>query len=259
MNSAVQDLSPGQSAATPAGMDYVRQLARYRSGVWRDRILHDVVLADALRRSDRPTILDIGCGRGLDGDVPLQQSIADKAGTFIGVEPDRDVPIGSWFDVVHRSLLEDAPIPPGTVDVAYAVMVLEHLETPAAFFDTVHRILAPGGVFWGMTVDSRHRFCKVSTSLDRLGLKERYLGWLLGARGEERYENYPVFYRCNEPAAIEPYVQSFRSAGCWNLSRVGQCDGYVPRLLRPVAAAVDRFDIARGRPGTLLMTRLEKA
>lgn len=244
---------------TPAErLDYAAQLARYRSGVWRDRILHDAVIADARKRSDRPTILDIGCGRGLDGDVPLQQSIAAAAGTFIGVEPDRTVAIGSWFDVVHRSPLEDAPIPAGTVDVAYAVMVLEHLEDPAPFLGAVSRILAPGGVFWGMTVDSRHRFCKVSASLDRFGMKDHYLTWLLGVRGEERYENYPVHYRCNEPAAIEPHIKSFRSAEFWNLSRIGQCDGYVPRPFRSIAALLDRLDMARGLPGTLLMIRLEK-
>lgn len=249
---------PSMPAPPAESLDYARQLARYRGGVWRDRILHDVVVADALHRSDRPTILDIGCGRGLDGDVPLQRSIADTAGTFIGVEPDREVAIGSWFDVVHRSRLEDAPIPAGTVDVAYAVMVLEHLQDPEPFFGAVNRVLAPGGVFWGMTVDSRHRFCKVSASMDRLGVKDRYLSWLLGARGEERYENYPVFYRCNEPATIEPHIRSFRSAEFWNLSRIGQCDGYVPRPLRTLATMLDRFDIARGRPGTLLMMRLEK-
>jgi len=37
------------------------------------------------------------------------------------------------------------PLPDGSVDLAYSVEVLEHLEDQFAFFREVHRVLAPGG------------------------------------------------------------------------------------------------------------------
>ena len=49
---------------------------KFRQGVWRDRILHDLILEDARERGEGLTFLDIGCGRGFDGDMALQQSLA---------------------------------------------------------------------------------------------------------------------------------------------------------------------------------------
>jgi 2-polyprenyl-3-methyl-5-hydroxy-6-metoxy-1,4-benzoquinol methylase len=137
-------------------------IARYRAGEWRDRIFHDMVMADARRQGPNPTILDIGCGEGLDGDIPLQRSLAAIAGRFIGIEPDPAVSLGDHFTESHCCLLENSPLETGSVDVAYTVMVLEHLPHPQAFWDKLHQVLGDGGVFWGMTVDARHLFCQLS-------------------------------------------------------------------------------------------------
>src|SRR5437879_2102048 len=82
-------------------------LQRYRAGEWRDRIFHDMILAEARRLGPRPTVLDIGCGDGFDGDVPLQRSIARASGRFIGIEPDPTVSLGDYFTEAHRCLFED--------------------------------------------------------------------------------------------------------------------------------------------------------
>src|SRR5262245_46372604 len=110
---------------------------RYRSGECRDRIMHDMILEDARRMRPPLTLLDIGCGKGFDGDVPLQHSLAAAAGRYIGIEPDTNVAPADCFTEVHRCFLEDAPIAPGSVDVAFAIMVLEHLEAPQRFWDKV--------------------------------------------------------------------------------------------------------------------------
>ena len=153
---------------------------RYRAGEWRDRIFRDIILADARRQRSKPTILDIGCGDGFDGSVPLQRSIAEAAGCYIGIEPDPEILLGDYFTETHRCLFEQAPLAAGSVDVAYAVMVLEHLPHPQAFWDKLHEVLSDGGVFWGLTVDARHRFAWLSLWSGRLKLKDRYLDLILG-------------------------------------------------------------------------------
>jgi SAM-dependent methyltransferase len=218
-----------------------------------------MILTDVRRFGPRPTILDIGCGGGLDGSLPLQQSLAEAAGRFIGIEPDPDVCLGDHFTESHRCLLEGCPLEPGSVDVAYAVMVLEHLPHPQAFWDKLHEVLADGGVFWGMTVDARHLFCRLSLWAGRLQIKELYLKRVLGETPEEgRYRNYRTYYRCNTPRQISRLALGFRCLECVNFSRVGQWGAYLPRPLRPISDWIDRRAIRKGRPGSLLIIRAEK-
>lgn len=238
---------------TDAWTPYVE---RYRGGEWRDRIFRDLVLADAAKWGDRPTIVDIGCGRGIDGSVPLQESVAAAAGRFLGVEPDRDIPLGGHFTETYRCSFEDAPLPPASVQLAYSVMVLEHLPDPGAFWAKLREVLVEGGVFWGLTVDARHPFCKASLWAERLKIKGLYLRLLGGRRGEDRYENYPVFYRANTPDAIRLQARDFSAIDTINFSREGQWSPYFPGPFRPLVDRLDRRAVARGRPGTLLAVRV---
>lgn len=174
------------------------------------------------------------------------------AGRFVGVEPDTSVAPGAYFGAVHACALEDAPIEPNSVDVAYAIMVLEHLADPRPFWDKVWRALRPGGVFWGLTVDRRPWFCNFSLWFERLGIKDIYLNFLLGRRGTARYENYPVYYRSNAPDDVERFTRRFVRRDDVNFSRVGQCNDDFPRPLRPVASAWDSSALRPDRPGCLL-------
>lgn len=229
-----------------------------QEGVWRDRIFHDLILDDARRLGRRPTILDIGCGRGLDGDLPLQRSIAAAADRFIGVEPDPAIKLGEFFTESHCCLFEDAPLAPGSIDIAYAVMVMEHIPDPERFWAKLREVLADGGVFWGMTVDGRHPFCRSSNLLERLRLKDLYLNLLFGKRGTERYENYPTFYRTNTPEAVARDARAFHDVQSLSLSRPGLWSSTYPRPLRPFIDALDRRRIRHDRPGILLLVRAVK-
>ena len=71
-------------------------------------------------------------------------------------------------------------------------MVLEHLADPRTFFEKVHTVLRPQGVFWGFTVDARHPFVTASVVSEKLHVKDLYLNIMFGKRGEGRYENYGV-------------------------------------------------------------------
>jgi SAM-dependent methyltransferase len=234
-------------------------ITRYRSGEWRDRIFRDMVLADAQRLGPGPAILDIGCGEGLDGSVLLQRSLAEAAGRFIGIEPDPAVILGDYFTETHRCSFEAAPLAAGSIDLAYAVMVLEHLPRPQVFWDKLFEVLSGGGVFWGLTVDARHLFARLSLWADRLRIKNVYMDLMLGRVSESgRYKNYPTYYRTNTPAQIGRLTGAFHSSEFINFSRIGQWSPCLPRSLRGIADAIDERSIRKGRPGTLLAVRVVK-
>jgi len=198
--------------------DAIRQ---YEGGAYRARLVHDLILHDAAALGDRLVFLDIGCGKGFDSDIPLQESLARSAGTYIGVEPDTAVTPAGHITDLRRGFFEQADIVPASVHVAFAIMVLEHLETLQPFWDKLYDVLVPGGVFWGLTVDARHL---VLLRLDLVGasaVKDWYLNRLMGDRGKERYENYPVHYRSNAPAHVERFANRFSNVRCVNFARVG--------------------------------------
>ncbi len=231
-------------------------LSRYRAGEWRAPIMHDLIAEDVRAAGQASTVLDIGCGKGLDDDLSLQRSLAAMCGSYVGVEPDPAVELGAYFSTVHRSILEEAEIPASSIDVAVAVMVLEHLEKPELFWDKLHHCLKPGGVFWGFTVDGRSLFCLASQMTERLRIKELYLHWLYGARGDTRYLNYPVFYRNNTPEQLAAHTQRFASCETFSFAREGQHRPTMPRPLHGVADRFDRWVVANDKPGTLLAVRV---
>jgi SAM-dependent methyltransferase len=245
-----------------ARADWAPFLDRYRVGEYRATVFRDVILADLDRLrsvSGETTVLDIGCGRGFDDDPNIQSALAAAAGRYLGVEPDTDAEPGPFFEAVHRCRLEDADIPAGSVDLAFAVMVLEHLNSPQAFWDTLHRILRDGGVFWGFTMNARHWFVAASLLAKTLHLKDQYLDRLHGGRGRERYENYPVYYRSNTAGQVGRLTQRFRRRDVLSFHRIGQLDYYFPPRMRPVGRLLDRLPGVTGRPmGSILAVRVEK-
>jgi SAM-dependent methyltransferase len=233
-------------------------LERYQAGEWRAPIFRDLVLSEIANVSGIPRVLDIGCGRGFDDDLKLQASIAQAAGVYIGIEPDSTIELAPHFDEQHRCFFEDAPLEPGSIDVAFGVMVLEHLGDPGRFWNKLHEVLSDGGVFLGFTMDARHWFCTASAWAERLRIKDRYLQLVVGQKQDGRYVNYPVHYRCNTPAAVEKFAFPAFDCQCRNFGRLGQCDFYLPRRLRKFGRLLDRWSLRAGKPGTLLVIRARK-
>jgi len=236
-------------------------LQRYIDGEWRASIFRDMMLDDAknLERQGRKlTFMDIGCGRGFDNDALLQRSIAQSSECYIGIEPDTTIDLESTFSLTHRCFFEDAAIDPESVDLAFAVMVLEHFSNPQIFWDKIHNVLKKGGVFWGFTVDARHWFVIASLLTEKLGIKEWYLDRLLGERGKERYESYSVYYRSNTPKQIKKLTSAFSSSVVLNFHRVGQMDYYLPKKLRCFGRYLDHIAVRFGFPGCIMAVRVEK-
>ncbi|MBI1861519.1 MAG: class I SAM-dependent methyltransferase [Deltaproteobacteria bacterium] len=230
---------------------------RYLSGEWRSPVFCDMV-AKSLEGRHKPTILDIGCGNGFDGDEKLQASLAAKAAVVLGVEPDPTVELGSFFSNVYRCPLEEAPIAPNSVDVAYCNMVLEHVAQPQLFFKKLREVLKPGGIFWGFTVDSRHLFCKFSALMERTRIKDLYLTLLKGERGADRYLNYPTCYRANSPEQLEPFARDFHSIEFIRFHRPDVLNYYLPKAFIPLSELWNKSITPTQKPGYMLAIHLTK-
>lgn len=243
---------------TPIEERFVEHWRRYEAGEYRSAIFADVLLNDMNLLGGNLTVLDIGCGGGFDGNVPLQRRIGTGAARFLGVEPADDVTPDACFHKVHRCLLEQAPIAPGSVDLAYAVMVAEHVADPVAFMRSVADALRKGGVFWAFTIDARHWSAWMSMFLERTHLKSAYMDALLGARGKARWRNYPVEYKLNSPSQLARYCAAFERVESVSLHRVGAEDSNLPAFLRGPNRLLDAALIAAGAPGSNFVFRAIK-
>lgn len=233
-------------------------IERYQRGEWRTPIFRDLILADIVERKPA-VVLDIGCGSGFDGEPAVSRSLAEHSCRYIGIEPDESVAKPDFVTEMHRSIFESAALQPASVDVAFAVMVLEHIKDPKPFMVAVSRVLKPGGVFWGFTIHSRHWFSKISQIMDRVHVKDLYLNWRFGPIGSAaRYENYPTFYRLNREEDFRHYDNDFSHREIYALDKAGQAIYYFPQFLRPMARFCDRAVRRTGKPGALLMVRLGK-
>lgn len=234
-------------------------LRRYESAEWRAQIFADMVIDDLRELGPRCTVVDIGCGAGFDDSREIQRRIAAHAGTYIGVEPDVTMAVGPHFSTVHRCAFEAAPIPPASVDLAFCVMVTEHIDKPADFMARLADVLRDGGVFWAFTIDLRHWSAWSSLLMEKSGAKDAYLDLLHGRRGIDRYCNYPVQYRLNTPRQVRKYASGLLNAEFLSLTRIGAEDGNVPRWLRPLNHFVDHVLQFVGAPGSNLAYRLTRA
>lgn len=100
-------------------------------------------------------ILEVGCGSG-----DLLQLVRELGNPdVIGIEPSRTAAEHArqrWgLDVIHGTL-DDAQLPPASVDVALLQHVLEHVPSPSGTLATLARVLRPGGtlLLWLPNVDS---------------------------------------------------------------------------------------------------------
>jgi SAM-dependent methyltransferase len=233
-------------------------LRRWRQGAYRASFFRDMILTDVQRLPFKPALLDIGCGRGFDGEPGLQQSLAEAADRYVGIEPDASIRLFEGFAEVHRCTLEEAPLAHASIDVAFAVFVIEHLRTPQAFFDKLLEVLSPGGVFWGFTIDVRHAFALLSLAADGLGVKDWCLKNVGSAEVLRGPGHYRTFYRANTPNAIRRCASRFRCVRLMNLHQEGQFDAYLPRWAHRGGRWLDRLAAILGLPGPMLVMRLEK-
>lgn len=194
--------------------------------------------------------LDIGCG----GAFPKAfETILEQMGVVDGVDP---------FPVVHghaglrnrwHGMFEHADIPSNAYDLAYAYNVVEHIELAKPFFETLRRVLKPGGVFWALTPHGRHPFCRCVKLVQALGLKKS------AAKRGEGLNDYPAYYKLNR---VEDIAAAAEQAGFTQLQAVYipgvQWDHYFPKALRFIPHLHDKIrGLKKNKAMLVLAYRLE--
>ncbi|MAT95716.1 MAG: hypothetical protein CL608_01000 [Anaerolineaceae bacterium] len=193
--------------------------------------------ADLVRQQLTPNaqVLDIGCGRG-----GLVEQLHHPLEQVVGIDPD-------WLSLhEHRLNLasavafsDDLPFAPNTFDVAFASWVLEHLARPFHTFQSIARVLKPGGVFVFITPNGRHPLALLNKTLGRLGrLQGRLVARLYGRSADDTFATH---YRANSQADLE---QLAAQSGL---------------QLTTLHAVPDPTYLAFNRPLFALMTRFEDA
>jgi SAM-dependent methyltransferase len=141
-------------------------------------------------------VLDLGCGRG-----GIVERLGD-AGTWIGVDPDRDSLRQHRAGAIARSCVaaERLSFQGHTFDVVVASWVLEHLPAPGVTFQEVARVLRPGGSFFFLTPNVAHPLPRVSRAVARLRSVQAWV--VKHAYGRAAVDTFPVFYRANSVGRI---------------------------------------------------------
>ena len=157
--------------------------------------------AYAIARQRRPLtrLADLGCGRG---ELSLQLSELSPDLVMMDSYRPPTLPPGASF--VQADLNGDWPIESASVDMAFAVEVIEHVENPRHFLREFARILKPGG------------FGYVSTPNNHSWLSK--LTFLL--KGEHRF-----FQDLSYPGHITPLLE------CDCLRMLAECNLRLVRFL----------------------------
>lgn len=177
--------------------------AKLRTRMFGDKPTNMSVYHDLIAKSVEPgmTVLDVGCGRGLIASYPWQNHEKIK---LWGIDPDPTAAENPHLE--SFTLLTDDPnwkIPSGSVDLAVARYVLEHVEDPIAFFRNLSRVLKPGGKFIFLTPNRWHPAMIASHWLP-YGLKQQILE--LTKRADPQ-DVFPTCYLLNSARAVKQAVQ----------------------------------------------------
>jgi len=156
-------------------------------------------LGDRVRHEMR--VLDIGAGAGERNSYEFKKTCKE----MIGVDVDPRVVDNPLLDLGVVGNADSLPFEDNSIDMAFAIYVLEHIENPGHFASEVCRVLRPGGEFWAITPNMRHYVSIVSCLTPT-----QFHKWINGKRGRDEHDTFPTYYRLNSPRAFH---QHFGGAG----------------------------------------------
>ena len=142
-------------------------------------------------------LLDLGCGRG-----GLVEQLEHPPEQIFGVDPD----IGSLL--THRlplprtaAMSDHLPFADDSFDLIFASWLLEHLAQPSLTFESIARVLKPGGLFAFITPNARHPLAALNRGFGRFAALQ---GWLVGhLYGRSSPDTFPTYYRVNSPSSLQ--------------------------------------------------------
>jgi 2-polyprenyl-3-methyl-5-hydroxy-6-metoxy-1,4-benzoquinol methylase len=142
--------------------------------------------------------LDVGCGRApFPNNQDLSEELSLRALRMIGVDPDSGVRENPFVHQGHQCSLEDFTANE-KFDLVTARMVVEHVEQPARFAQSLARLTNPGSVvvlftvnWWSITALAAH--------WSPLGAHHMVKRWLWGT---EEKDTFPTTYKMNQRATL---------------------------------------------------------
>lgn len=138
-------------------------------------------------------VLDLGAGAGIIEQLRFRGAVAE----VVGVDPDERVLQNPHLDRAAVGVGEDLPLEDGSVDLAFANNVLEHLADPSCVLAEIERVLKPGGRFVAKTPNRTHYVPLLSALTPH-----RFHQWYNGLRGLDAEDIYPTHYRANAASAV---------------------------------------------------------
>lgn len=159
---------------------------------------YHALIAKYLRDGD--CVLDIGCGSGRTNPFPWQEY---PKVVLHGIDPDEQAAANP--NLTRFGLIEDPhhwPVEDGSIDLALARYVLEHVAGPQSFFENLRRVLRPGGRFVFLCPN---KFRPLS-ALARV-VPEAWTLRLL--RGMRESDVFPTCHRANCAGALRRLARQF--------------------------------------------------
>lgn len=200
----------------------------------------------------RRRVLDIGCGPSFP--APLT-ALSGLPAQLDGVDPGADISQRTDLTLRWSADFEDAAMPEGEYDLAFAYNVVEHVSAAKPFFAKLAGVLKPGGVFWAITPHAWHPFPRCVRAIQALRLKEAY------AHNRTGVNDYPAYYRLNSTSQVLQAIdgREFAKAEFFRLPCM-QWDRYFPAPVRFIPHVYDRLLGLHCGPAMLLFgMRLTKA
>jgi SAM-dependent methyltransferase len=191
-------------------------------------------------------VLEIGAGCHRSGDL---QPIRRRRPHLVGVDPSETIWQNAELDERFQETVEDfARDHAADFDVAFAVFVLEHVADPAAFSDACARVLRPGGVLLGLTVNKYQYFGFATWMTSRLGVTDRVLARIDHGHGHAHH--VPTVYRMNSPGQVSRHLgrAGFESVAFRMFDKPEMYEWYLPPPLRPMACAWSAAAYRMGSP-----------
>ena len=157
------------------------------------------------------TVLDVGCGRGrhAEDSCRFRQELSDFRGQgrrVVGIDVSD---AGSANPLINEfRKIDDVdhwPVESGSIDLAIANSVVEHVERPQQFFAEAWRVLRPGGFLCFRTYN-KWGYVGICARIVPNSMHAKVTGYV--QRDRKEHDVFPTLYRCNTPGKVRRALRS---------------------------------------------------